>query len=134
SQLSEKYEFPDIKLASDDILRTYSSKNYQHYTQHIEKCLGNYQKLLKAKGISLMFDQKCGVNPHEGSAESVFPKQKAGKNQDPSKKVLYWNKMALLQYYKNEHDFEQAKKYALELLENLHTEPRVFSNFEFAQA
>ena len=133
SHLSEKYEFPDIKLASDDILRTYSSKNYQHYNRHIEKCLRDYQKMLKAKGISLTFDRKFGVHKNEKPAESGFSEQMGEKNQDKSKKVIYWNKMALLQYYKNEHDFEHAKKYALELLENLRAEPKVFSDFTCAQ-
>ncbi len=134
SQLSEKYEFTDIKLASDDILRTYNNKKCQQYNQHIEKSMGDYRKMLKAKGISLMFAREFGISQNEKSIENITSNQEKYAKTDRPKKVIFWNKMALLQYYKNEHDFENAKKYALELLENLHADPKVFSDFTFAQA
>jgi tetratricopeptide (TPR) repeat protein len=135
SRISEKFEFPDIKLASDDILRTYSSEklgvnHYQRYNEHIDKCLGNYKKLLKAKGLSLKFAYEADST--EKPSVPTFSRQKEEKENNPSKKVIYWSKMALLQFYHKKRDFDTAKKYAIELLEYLQIEPQVCSDFKAA--
>jgi tetratricopeptide (TPR) repeat protein len=135
SRISEKFEFPDIKLASDDILRTYSSEklevnHYQRYNEHIDKCLGNYRKLLKAKELSLRFSHE--TDRKENLPSTFFSKLNDDKKNIPSKKVIYWNKMALLQFYQKKRDFATAKKYAFELLEYLQMEPQVCSDFKAA--
>lgn len=138
SQIAEKYEFPDIKLLSDDILTSHShvkvrSKQYENLISRSLNQLGN---IYNAKAINYdLVDNRLkepgDFEEHKNTENSVF-RLKQDCLHRGSKQACYWYHLALLRNSYHKKEFSKAKGYALELLEFLQAEPLIRSKSRLA--
>lgn len=145
SQIAEKYEFPNIKLASDDILRTYVGlrsgfNSYVSYNRGIQKSFEVYEKILDAKEnyltvIPKLFndDQSLENKCSKILQPEMLEKMEKGFNNSDSKKVKYWYYMMAIQFYLERKEYAKAKEPADLVDEIINTDPIKFSNREKSQ-
>ncbi|MGI9543118.1 MAG: hypothetical protein ACR2MX_07650 [Cyclobacteriaceae bacterium] len=120
SSIAERYEFPDIKIAADDLLRRYctSSSNSGKYDGLINQSLTHLNNLYQAKNglYNHGFRTKPRWIPSSGS-----------------KKAWFWHQVALINQLFQEKRLLQAKYSAVELLNFLKQEKIVDTRNKRAQ-
>lgn len=137
SNRADKLEFHDIKLASDDVLRTYSDLRpnlgaTRSYDRHINESFNIMRKILYAKQMN--YEVR---HPNENHTVEVhtydIPLRPVRQQTDfGSEKLNYWyNKFAMGNSQQNKN-FKQAESYANAILENIKQNPKLYSTEEMA--
>ncbi len=109
SRLAERYEFPDIDIASCNILRKHDHKlSFQQYNHRLERSLDNYRDLLRAQE-AYFYRERSGH----------LPAHLARPGSGQSKKVHYWHELAFIEELCRQYEFGRARETALDLLDFL---------------
>ena len=118
TKLAEKYEFPDINLASFDILSKYYQKaDQQNYYYQFERSLHSYQNLLKAKEDYLFGNRHFNISvARENTVDCNF------------KRTQYWRELLNIENLCRQCEFRMAKQRALDLLNFLDQERLINSD------
>ncbi len=142
SILADKYEFPDIKLSSDDTLRSYQNsvdglRTLNQYNTLISNSFDTLKKILNAKKLNhnLMAASKSERSRHnyEKEAQVSLNQLKNENTKKGSKNAVFLYKMTLLESNIQKKDFDTAKEFAQELLELLDHEPSLHSTARCAE-
>ena len=118
SKIADKYEFPEINLASYNIKFTYNDKfKLQNCALHFENSLSNYRNLLKAKEAFFLGDESYIV---------TLPEKEISLNS--SKKAHYWNELSIINNLCKQCKFKKAKLRSLNLKKFLNNGTFISSN------
>jgi tetratricopeptide (TPR) repeat protein len=143
SRMAEMYEFPDIKLSSDDTLRSYQSsvggqKRMGHYDKLITNSFDSLKQIMNAKRLNQNVSvAPCpplqSINQWEKRAEASLKKLNDEEGKYTSRKAFFLHKMTLLESSLQKSEFTKAKTIAQELFRYLDEEPLLQSTPRVAE-
>ncbi|MEL7001982.1 MAG: hypothetical protein AAFN93_04510 [Bacteroidota bacterium] len=136
SDRAEEYEFLDIKLAADDVLRTYSDLRSnlmatRSYDKNINESFNLMRKILYAKQLN--YEIRHPDERHDTENQSYdLPLRPQREGEFGSKRLDYWYNKFEFGNSQQKRNFDQAEKYANTLLETVKKNPRLYNKVEIA--
>lgn len=135
AELAEKFELHTIKLSCDDVLRTFRSRRMfgtqgQVYSDQINHSVESIRNILQAKAINYPFISSRTFSYASFSEEIPLKKLQEKSDQSKSRKAVHWYAMAIIHYYIQEGDVENAEIASYKLISRLKAERASVFNYE----